>query len=56
MIGVQSFETETLRSWRESPKRFVYDNFKVDPDPWQSEALEQLLDQNKKRLALVACA
>lgn len=47
-----------IRSWRENPVQFVYDNFQVDPDPWQREALSAFAstDEDKRRISLQACA
>lgn len=47
-----------LKDWRENPIKFVYDNFKVDPDAWQREALLAFPsdDDNKRRISLQACA
>lgn len=45
-----------IRSWRENPIKFVYDNFKVEPDAWQRDGLEALIDPDKKRISFQACA
>lgn len=42
-----------IREWRENPASFVYDNFKVEPDPWQVEVLKAFPTQ--RRQALLAC-
>lgn len=46
-----------LKTWRENPVKFVYDNFKVDPDPWQIDALEPLGGSfnPRRRVAMKAC-
>ena len=46
-----------IRSWRENPAQFVYDNFKVDPDAWQLDALEKLggTPDNNRRICMKAC-
>jgi hypothetical protein len=47
-----------IRKWRSDPVSFVTDNFKVQPDAWQKEALSALgsKDKNKSRIALCSCA
>jgi phage terminase large subunit len=49
---------ETIAEWRKSPLKFVRDNFHIEPDAWQVEALEALgsTDKNKSRISLQACA
>ena len=42
----------TLRRWRESPLAFVRENFQVEPDSWQRDALESFA--HRQRLALRA--
>lgn len=42
--------------WRGDPARFVRDNFKVEPDAWQLEALQAYADPKKQRISLQACA
>lgn len=46
-----------LIEWRRDPVRFVEQNFKVEPDVWQIQALRAFGDQNqpKLRIALQAC-
>lgn len=46
-----------LRSWRENPAQFVHENFQVDPDPWQIDALEALGGgyQPVRRVGMKAC-
>ncbi len=47
-----------IKTWRENPVQFVYDNFKVDPDPWQIEALEPLGGSGykpRRRVGMKAC-
>lgn len=44
---------QRLRSWRENPCQFVHDNFKVDLDNWQVEALNSLTTHN--RICMKAC-
>lgn len=48
---------DKLRAWREYPAQFVHDNFRVDPDPWQVEALNALGGSynNRRRLMMKAC-
>lgn len=47
-----------LNEWRKNPIKFVWDNYKVDPDIWQREALEAFVsnDPAKQRICLTACA
>lgn len=47
-----------IRAWREDPRKFVWDTFKVTPDRWQEDALMAFAsnDPAKKRIALRACA
>lgn len=49
---------ETIAQWRRNPAKFVWDNFHVEPDPWQKEALEVFpsQDPDKLRISLQACA
>jgi hypothetical protein len=47
-----------ILSWRESPAQYVHDNFAVDPDKWQIEALNSLGGSGynpQRRLCLKAC-
>lgn len=47
-----------IKGWRENPVQFVYDNFKVDPDPWQRQALEHLggpAFKPRRRVGMKAC-
>lgn len=48
---------QKVKSWRENPVKFVYDNFKVDPDAWQRDALEYVGNDFKeyRRLCMKAC-
>ncbi len=47
-----------LAEWREKPEKFVWDQFGVDPDAWQLDALRKLGDPSidKRRVAMQACA
>ncbi len=47
----------TIRSWRKNPVKFVRDNFKVDPDEWQLDALMACGGETvvRRRLAMKAC-
>lgn len=47
-----------IKSWRENPIKFVWDNFKVVPDEWQKEVLTVFpsQDADKMRISLQACA
>jgi hypothetical protein len=44
---------ERIADWREHPARMVRELFKVDPDPWQEEALESF--PSSKRMCFKAC-
>jgi hypothetical protein len=48
---------QKIKVWRENPAQFVYDNFKVEPDKWQLQALEAFPSQDlhKIRISLQAC-
>ena len=46
----------TIRRWREEPIAFVRENFQVEPDAWQLEALAAFADPAKQRISLQACA
>jgi len=41
--------------WRARPEAFVSEQFGVDPDPWQREALQAFADPRKQRISLQAC-
>jgi phage terminase large subunit len=47
-----------ITTWRQSPTRFVMDQFGVEPDAWQRHALDLFpsQDPDKLRIALQACA
>lgn len=45
----------TLRQWRANPLKFVWDNFRVEADEWQKDALMAFADPTKKRIAMKAC-
>lgn len=47
---------QTIRTWRENPVKFVWDNFQVDPDGFQVELLEAFADPYKRRISQQACA
>lgn len=46
-----------IRLWRENTPQFVRDNFGVEPDAWQIEALERCggPEQPRRRLGMKAC-
>lgn len=48
-------DAERIAYWRENPCAFVYENFGVEPDEWQKEALTAFADPEKKRISLQAC-
>lgn len=47
---------EKIKSWRENPVKFVWDNFKVEPDAWQKQVLAAFADPTKQRISMQACA
>lgn len=48
---------EKLKAWRENPLQFVHENFKIEPDEWQKEALLKLGGPliSRRRLAMKSC-
>jgi phage terminase large subunit len=46
-----------VRTWRETPRTFFYDELKFDFDAWQEEFIEKLPSQDpkEKQIALKAC-
>jgi hypothetical protein len=46
----------TLQRWRADPVAFVRENFKVEPDAWQVDALQAFADPKKPLVSLQACA
>lgn len=44
-----------ILDWRHNSRKFVYDNFKVDPDKWQGAALDAFDDPKIPRISLQAC-
>lgn len=48
---------DRIRSWRENPAQFVYDNFQVEPDAWQLQVLNHLGGgfQPRRRVCMKAC-
>lgn len=53
-----SAAAEKLRRWKSDPIYFVQDQFGVNPDAWQREALEAFANKDhvRYRIALKACA
>ena len=53
-----SSASDKIRIWREQPVKFVRDQFKVEPDLWQIDALEAFAskDPSKFRIVMAACA
>lgn len=47
---------QKIKHWRENPVAFVVDNFGVEPDEWQVDALMAFADPARQRLSLQACA
>lgn len=62
MTGVDLTRPETLdpreviAHWRRDPVAFVRDNFKVEPDAWQVDALLAFADPSVQLISLQACA
>jgi hypothetical protein len=44
-----------IRRWRAHPEQFVVEQFGVEPDPWQYEALRAWADPAIPRISLQAC-
>lgn len=53
----RSSAASRIRSWRENPAQFVYENFKIEPDEWQLEAMKPLGGTTvaRRRVAMKAC-
>ncbi len=47
---------ETLMRWRSNPVAFVRENFGIEPDLWQVDALMSLRTKGVNRLCMKACA
>lgn len=49
---------QKIKIWRKDPIKFVVDNFGVEPDKWQRNALEAFRSQERERIriSLQACA
>ena len=47
---------QNIRRWRARPETFVLEQFGVEPDLWQLEALRAFADPEKQRISLQACA
>ena len=45
----------TLARWRQDPVAFVVENFGVEPDLWQVEALQAFIDPAIPRVSMQAC-
>lgn len=48
--------SDTIRRWRYDPVSFVRENFGVEPDIWQVQALKSLKPHGVNRLCMKACA
>lgn len=46
---------EVIRRWRHDPIQFVRDNFGVEPDEWQKDALRSLKPTGVNKLCMKAC-
>lgn len=44
-----------IRHWLRDPVAYVRENFKVEPDPWQADALMLAAHPDTRRLAMKAC-
>jgi len=56
-MGVAVVEArDRIRQWRARPEVFVRDQFGVEPDGWQLDALQAFADPTKPRISLQACA
>lgn len=47
---------ENIRRWRADPVAFVRDNFGVEPQQWQADALRAFADPDIPRISMQACA
>lgn len=47
---------QRIISWRESPERFAWECFKLEPDEWQAEVFKLLADPSARRIAMKAAA
>jgi len=61
VMGVQGSEAlmrarDNVRRWKAQPEVFVHEQFGVEPDRWQLEALRAFADPTKPRISLQACA
>jgi len=58
MTDSQKWAVRRMRAWIRDAVQFVRDNFQIEPDFWQKEALIAVsnADQARLRLALKACA
>ena len=55
MTAEPHFLTGTVKRWHDAPWSFVRENFGVEPDGWQDEALHLIAKPETRRLALKAC-
>lgn len=46
---------QKIRDWRRDPVLFVREQFGIEPDPWQADALRAFADPEKPRISLQAC-
>jgi hypothetical protein len=49
-------DARAIAAWRLDPVAFVVDNFNVQPDPWQVDALRAFANPAIQRISLQACA
>lgn len=54
-VLVASPSAEQILAWRHNSPKFVFDNFGVEPDAWQVEALHAFDDPTIPRISLQAC-
>ena len=45
-----------IQRWRQNPVQFVVEQFGVEPDAWQRDALMAFADPTKPRISMQACA
>jgi hypothetical protein len=55
VTNVASAAAERILAWKYNSRKFVFDNFHVDPDPWQGRALDAFDDPKIPRISLQAC-
>lgn len=56
VADARSLAPQIIREWRERPVSFVLQNFGVEPDAWQADALNAFANPSIPRVSLQACA